>query len=126
MTWYALEDPDPEQEWWRTETSRGQVYYGGNILEAGINSTRGSAVEAIAKLIFANKNRASYFQQSLQQIVQDSSIAVRSCAAEALTSMLNYDRELAVSLFKQLCETEDVLLGTQAVEQFLYSNRQGG
>jgi hypothetical protein len=120
MTWYALEDPDPEQEWWRTETSRGQVYYGGNILEAGINSTRGSAVEAIAKLIFANKNRASYFQQSLQQIVQDSSIAVRSCAAEALTSMLNYDRELAVSLFKQLCETEDVLLGTQAVEQFLY------
>jgi len=120
VTWYALEDPDPEQEWWRTETSSGQVYYGGNILEAGINSTRGSAVEAIAKLIFADKNRTSYFKQPLQQIVQDPSIAVRACTAEALTAVLNYDRDLAVTLFQQLCETEDALLGTQTVEQFLY------
>jgi hypothetical protein len=119
VTWYALNDPNPEQEFWRTETSNGQVYYGGDILSAGINSTRGSAVSAIAKLIFAEKNRASYFQQSLQQIVQDSSIGVRSCAAEALTAMLNYDRDIAVSLFQQLCDTEDALLGTPTVEYFL-------
>jgi len=120
VTWYALNDPNPEQEWWRTETSNGQVYYGGDILSAGINSTRGSAVSAIAQLIFADKNRASYFQQSLQQIVQDSSIAVRSFVAQALTAMLNYDRDLAVSLFQQLCDTEDALLGTQTVEDFFY------
>ena len=81
VTWYALNDPSPQQESWRTKTSNGQVYYGGDILSAGINSTRGSAVSAIAQLIFADKNRASYFQQSLQQIVQDSSIAVRSCGS---------------------------------------------
>jgi hypothetical protein len=120
LVWYALEDPNPEQEVWRTKTSSGQVYYGGDILNAGINSTRGSAVNAIAKLTFADKNRVSYFKQPLQQIVQDSSIAVRSCAAEALIAVLNYDRDLAVSLFQQLCETEDTLLGTQTVEQFLY------
>ena len=120
VTWYAVNDPEPEQEWWRTETSNGQVYWGGNIVDAGINSTRGSAVSAIAKLIFADKNRASYFQQSLHQIVQDSSIAVRACAAEALTAVLNYDRDLAVNLFRQLCDTEDALLGTQTVEYFLY------
>src|SRR5919202_1277233 len=33
--------------------------------------------------------------------------------------MLNYDRDLAVSLFQQLCDTEDALLGTQTVEDFL-------
>jgi len=120
LTWYALNDPNPQQESWRTETSNGQVYYGGDILSAGINSTRGSAVSAIAQLIFADKNRASYFQQSLQQIVQDSSIAVRSFVAQALTAMLNYDRDLAVSLFQQLCDTEDALLGTQTVEDFFY------
>jgi hypothetical protein len=120
LVWYALEDPNPEQELWRTRTSSGQVYYGGNVLEAGINSTRGSAVGAIAALIFANKNRTCYFRQSLQQIVRDSSIAVRVCTAEALMAVLNYDRDLAVSLFQQLCETEDVLLGTQTVERFLY------
>ncbi len=119
VTWYALNDPNPQQESWRTETSNGQVYYGGDILSAGIHSTRGSAVSAIAQLILADTNRASYFQESLQQIVQDSSIAVRSCVAQALTAMLNYDRDLAVSLFQQLCDTEDALLGTPTVEYFL-------
>ncbi|MFB2895075.1 NACHT domain-containing NTPase [Aerosakkonemataceae cyanobacterium BLCC-F50] len=117
VTWYAVNDPEPEQEWWRTETYNEQVYWGGDIVYA--ESTRGSAVSAIAKLILADKNRASYFQQSLQQIVQDSSIAVRSCAAEALKALLNYDRDLAVSLFRQLCDTEDALLGTHTVECFL-------
>ena len=117
---YALNDPNPEQELWRTQTSSGQVYYGSNILEAGINSTRGSAVSAIAKLIFADKNRASYFQIPMQQIVRDPSIAVRSCVVEVLTAMLNYERNLAVSLFLKLCETEDTFLGTRTVESFLY------
>lgn len=117
---YALNDPNPEQELWRTETPNGQICYGGDVQSAGINSTRGSAVNTIAKLIFADKNRASYFQLPLQQIVRDPSIAVRSCAAEALTAVLNYDRDLAVSLFQQLCETEDVLLGTHSIEHFLY------
>ncbi|GAB1543373.1 hypothetical protein NUACC21_60470 [Scytonema sp. NUACC21] len=116
---YALNDPDPKQELWRTPTSNGSVYYGGDIREAGINSTRGSAVSAIAKLIFADKNRASYLLIPMQQIVRDSSIAVRSCAAEALTAMLNYDRDLAVNLFHELCKTEDVLLATHTVEKFL-------
>lgn len=117
---YALNDPNPEQELWRNKTSGGQGYYGGDIFNAGINSTRGSAVSAIAKLIFADKNRAAYFQAPMQQIVRDSSIAVRSCAAEALIAMLNYDKDLAVSLFLELCETEDALLGTSPVERFLY------
>lgn len=117
---YALNEPNPEQELWRTQTSGGQVYYSGDILTAGINSTRGSAVSAISKLIFADKNRASYFQIPMQQIVRDPSIAVRCCTAEALTAMLNYDRNLAVSLFLKLCETEDELLGTRTVEIFLY------
>jgi len=120
LVWYALENLNSEQELWRTQTSSGQVYYDGDILHAGINSTRGSAVGAIAALIFAEKNRTSYFELLLQQIVRDPSIAVRACAAEALTAVLNYDRDLAVSLFQQLCETEDALLGTQTVERFLY------
>lgn len=114
LIWYALNDSDPKRESQNSnQTSR-------DILNEGINSTRGSAIEAITKLIFADKNRASYFQQPLQQIVQDSSIAVRSCAAETLTAMLNYDRDLAVNLFQQICDTEDAVLGTQTVEYFLY------
>ncbi|WP_027845854.1 hypothetical protein [Mastigocoleus testarum] len=118
VIWYALNDPDPVAELQRTNQSH-------NILSKGINSARGSAVSAIAKLIFADKNRASYFQEALQQIVKDPCIAVRSCAAKVLTAMLNYDRNLAVSLFQELCKTEeDALLGTQTVESFLYYGSQ--
>lgn len=116
---YALNDSDPEKEFWRKTEPNDTIYYGGDILTAEINSVRGSAVEAIASLIFADKTRGAYFQYPLEQIVRDQSIAVRSCAAEALTAMLNYDRDLAVHLFLKLCDTEDVLLGIRTVERFL-------
>jgi hypothetical protein len=120
LTCYALNDSNPEQEFWRTSVSGGGVYYNGDVYTAGINSTRGSAISAIASLIFADKDRTAYFLLPLQQAVGDSSIAVRSCVAEVLTAVLNYNRDLAVNLFLKLCETEDVLLGTQSVEHFLY------
>lgn len=117
---YALNAPDPEQESWRTSAPGGGVYYSGEVYTAGINSTRGRAMSTIASLIFADKDRTAYFLLPLQQAVRDSSTAVRSCVAEALMAVLNYNRDLAVSLFLKLCETEDVLLGTQSVEHFLY------
>jgi hypothetical protein len=120
LVFYALNDPDPEQESWRTSAPGGGVYYNGDVDMAGIDSTRGRAMNAITSLIFADQDRTAYFLAPLQQAVRDSSIAVRSCVAEALTAVLNYNRDLAVSLFLKLCETEDVLLGTQSVDYFLY------
>lgn len=120
LVWYALNDPDPEQELWRTQAEGGQFYYGGSILNTGINTVRGNAATAIAKLIFADKTRAPYFQPVLTAMVCDPSIAVRACVAEALMAVLNYDRDLAVQLFLELCATEDALLETQTVEHFLY------
>ncbi|NES80248.1 MAG: hypothetical protein F6K10_01450 [Moorea sp. SIO2B7] len=120
VIYYALKDTNPQQELWRTKARADQVYYDGDILQAGINSVRGSAVSAIAKLIFKDKNRTAYFQEALEKIVSDYSIAVRSCAAEALTAVLNYDRDLAVRLFIKLCDTEDILLKTSTVDHFLY------
>jgi hypothetical protein len=120
LTCYAVNDPDPQQELWRTEVQGGGTYYGGDIHSAGINSTRGSAVGAIAKLIFADSDRTVFFQNSLWQIVRDSSLAVRSCAAETLIAVINYDRNFAVKLFQQLCDTDELLLGTYPVERFLY------
>jgi hypothetical protein len=155
LIWYALNDPDPDQELWRTQVENinssgldpevqklqldssensssdpdllsqdealsNSSYYGGDIVTAGINTVRGSAATAIAKLIFAEKDRASYFHDSLKEMVNDRLLSVRACVAEALMAMLNYDRDIAVGLFTELCETEEVLLGTQTVKHFLY------
>ena len=120
LTHYAVNDPDPQQELWKTEAQGGGYYYESDIHSAGINSTRGNALGAIAKLIFADSDHAAFFQDSLQKIVTDSSLAVRSCAAEILIAVINYDRSFAVRLFQQLCDTDELLLGTYPVERFLY------
>lgn len=117
---YALNDPDPKQETRQSKIKTDNSSRQEDFLFLGINSVRGSAVGAIARLIFANKERADYFRKFLPQIVTDHSIAVRACAAEMLTALLNYDRDLAVNLFLDLCKTEDILLGVPTVERFLY------
>ncbi len=54
---------------------------------------------------------------TLERMVQDRSISVRSWVALALNMI--QDRDIAVKLFQLLCETEDILLGTNHVEDFL-------
>ena len=121
VAWYATEDPAPQQELWRTlALPSSDFYYGGDILGHGINTVRGGAARAIARLIESNHQRTTYLQPVLEKMVQDPSIAVRSCVAQALIAVLRYDRDLAIELFKQLCETEDVLLKTRFIERFIY------
>ena len=121
VAWYATKDPDPDRELWRTPVPpSGDYYYGGNVLEHGINTTRGRAAEAIARLMEAGPERIGYFRPALEMMVRDPSIAVRSCVAQALIAVLRFDRDLAVEFFKQLCDTEDTLLQTHYVERFIY------
>ena len=118
---YATEDPDPGQELWRTQVPpSGEYYYGGNALEHGINTVRGRAAQAVAKLIEGDHQRVVRFRPILEKMVQDPSIAVRSSVAQALIAVLRFDRDLGVELFRQLCNTEDALLCTPFVERFMY------
>ena len=125
VAWYATEDPDPQQELWRTQvtpqiTSEVEHYYRGDILTNGINTSRGRAAQALARLIESDHQRIAYFQSALEKMVQDPSIAVRSCVAQALIAVLRFDRDLAVELFWKLCNTEDALLRTPFIERFMY------
>ena len=125
VAWYATEDCDPQKELWRTQvtpqiTADVEYYYRGDILTNGINTSRGRAAEALAGLIESEPHRAAYLQHAFEKMVQDPSIAVRSCVAQALIAVLRFDRDLAVGLFRQLCNTEDALLRTPFVERFMY------
>ena len=118
---FATEDPDPDQELWRTPVPHsGEFYHRGNILDHGINTVRGRAAQAVAKLIEGDHQRIVNFQPALEKMVQDPSIAVRSCVSQALIAVLRFDWDLAVELFRQLCDTEDALLHTPFVERFMY------
>ena len=121
VAWYGTEAPDPDQELWRTPIlPSSEFYYRRDILNHGINTARGRAAQAIAKLIEGGQERIAYFRPALEKMVQDPSIAVRSCVAQALTAVLRFDRNVAVELFKRLCNTEDALLQTHFVERFMF------
>ena len=120
VAWYATEDPDPEEDYWRTQVSPETTdRLDEEILINGIRTNRGRAAQAMAKLIEKDHTRITYFQPALEKMVQDPSIAVRSCVAETLFTILRHDRDLAVTLFRQLCNTEDALLQTPFIERFL-------
>ena len=121
VAWYATEDPDPSEELWRVQPSPGQeYYYRGDPSENGINTNRGRAAHAMASLIEADGSRVPHFLSALERMVKDPSTAVRSCVAQTLIAVLRHDRDLAVKLFQQLCDSEDGLLQTRFIERFLF------
>jgi hypothetical protein len=96
VAWYAIEDPDPEQERWRTQEPSGGRHAGDDIHISAINSVRGRAAEAVRDLIFHDGSRLGHFLPTLDRMVEDPSIAVRSCVASTLRAVLRHDRDLVV------------------------------
>ena len=120
VAWYATEDPDPEEDVWPTQVSPEKTNrVDERILTNGINTNRGRAARAMARLIEHDHKRIAYFQPALEEMVLDTSTAVKSCVAQTLLAVLRHDRDFAVELFQQLCNTEDALLQTRFIERFL-------
>ncbi len=120
IVWYATEDLDPTEEFCLSDNTGGATAYGSDPHFHGINSVRGSAAHAIATLIAQDVAYWEYFAPILELMVGDPSIAVRSCVADACIQVLRYDRPSAIRLFLRLCDTDDVLLTTRPIEDFIY------
>jgi len=120
IAWYAIQDPDPAEELWRKDKGTNGPYYNGDPYFHGINSVRGNAATAIARLIVKDLRYWEYFAPVLGRMVTDPSLAVRTCVAEACSQALRYDRPQAIALFLQLCEAGDEFLAAPTIERFLY------
>jgi len=115
-------DPDPDREFARTPSVPGETYFSGNLLSAGLNSTRGSAAQAIADVLFHGQERADQFSESLAALVTDPILAVRTQAAEALRALMNHRPDLALDLAEALLTGADVeLFGVRTVTALLVS-----
>ena len=121
LAWYATKAPNPVGEPnWATSVGRARQERDlQDMMNAGLNTDRGAAVYAIAKLLFHNENYLASFKPHLTSMVNDRSIAVRAMVAYILLAVLRYDRDLAVKLFAPLCGADDRLLGTRFVEDFI-------
>ena len=93
LDWLATKHLDPEKELWSEEATSGTPYYGGDILTHGINTTRGRAAWAIRDLIQRNRSYIERFCPTIEQLVNDNSVAVQACTSSTLLAILRHDSE---------------------------------
>jgi len=119
VVWYASQDPDPNIELWRPSPQSATGCYGGSPYGHGINSARGSEAHALAQLIAQDVEHWRHLEPTLGLMADDTSLAVRTCVAEAGTQALRHDRPKAIALFLRLCTLGDALLASAPIERFL-------
>ncbi len=119
LHWLATEHEDPAREAWQEDAGGGRKYYNGDIHMNGINTTRGRAAEAIRNLIFTEDAYIDRFRPTLDQIIRDPSAAVLSCVAETIRAVAHHDPVLGMSLFHRMNLSEDRLLATHHVYEFI-------
>ena len=126
LNWLATGHSDPEKELWMEEATSGTPNYREDILDHGINSTRGSAAEAIRDLIQWDASYIDRFRTTIEKLVGDRSLSVRACAASAILYITNHDWEFAFGQFDRLIEPQgdqtdsDYLLANPYMYRFIY------
>jgi hypothetical protein len=111
----AVEHPDPAPESGKVEQARNKS----DIRIDGRNSVRGRAAIAIGTLIYRNKNYLPIFENTINHLVTDQSVAVRACAARTLMSVAYHNTPCALTLFKKLIGSDDYLFATDYVQRFI-------
>ena len=102
--WQKPPDPDPV---------RGPI-------NQAINSARGAAAWSIATLLFANRNRWHQFKPTVEQLITDPVLAVRSVAVQSLLAILDTNREDAIDGFQLLIDDAEPILGSKEIEKFVH------
>ena len=120
VAWYATEDSDPKEDLWLKSGAGGdEPLFGGSIDMAAINCVRGTAAQALSRLLFPDAERLVKLLPAIERLVDDKSIAVRASASWTLIGVLKHDRDLAVQLFRTLCSVDDAILRATGVERFM-------
>ena len=112
-------DPDPASERARTKTESSVYAHRGDLLAAGLNSTRGQAARAVASVIFAGDDHPTALLPVLESLATDEILAVRVWAAEGVRALLNHSQDQALDLAERLFNAPIDVLDTQTSELLL-------
>ena len=104
-----VESKEPSKEDWNDD-----------MHSDGFNTTRGRVAYAIRGLILANATNIDRFRPTLQRMVCDRSPAVLSCVADTLNVVAHSDAALALLLFERMDLSEDRLLATRPMYDFIH------
>ncbi len=110
----VAEDPDPEVDDWRDPDKERAP------LTQAINSARGAAAEELARLLFADRSRWEILRPTVERLVVDRVLAVRSVAVRCLLAILDTHRSDALNCFERLITGAEPIRGTPFIEQFVH------
>ena len=119
LAWLATQHPDPREDIWPEQTADGEHDWPDEILTNGINTTRGRAAEAIRDQIFNNAEYVDRFRDTLNVLVHDQSVAVLSCVASTIYAVAAHDVNRALGLLDTMVISDERLLATPHMCQFL-------
>jgi hypothetical protein len=85
----------------------------------GRNSVPGHAVETIANLINCDACYLDKFGETAEKLMEHPDLSVRACVASMLVSIAVHDPSRAIRLFHRLLATDDRLLATNYVVNFI-------
>ena len=112
LHWLATEHEDPAREAWLKDGS-------GDLLNNGINTTRGRVAEAIKKLILSDADYIDRLRPTLDLMIRDPSPSVLSCVAGTLRAVAYHDPASGMSFFQRMNLSEEGLLTTPHVRQLI-------
>ena len=114
----ALNDPDPASDTWQ-EPGSSFGSPGAEAITQAINSSRGTAAMAIARLLFADDRRWHRLKSTVDVVITDHVLAVRAVGVRCLLAILDSNRSDALAGFGRLTEDADAILATSYVEEFM-------
>ncbi len=106
LHWLATEHEDPVTTGWQED-------------DVGIETTRGSAADAIRRLVVEDAACILRFRVTLDRLIRDPSAGVRACAAGTLRAVTDRNPALGMTLFNGMNLSEDRLLAAPQVYGFI-------
>ena len=90
------------------------------IFKPSLTSARGAAAEELARLLFADRSRWEILRPTVERLVVDRVLGVRSVAVRCLLAILDAHRSDALTYFEKLITGAKPIRGTPFVEQFVH------
>ncbi|MFE9404757.1 hypothetical protein ACFYNY_23810 [Streptomyces sp. NPDC006530] len=111
-------DPHPEQDIRDADAEGTRT----DLLTAGMNATRGQAALTVAALLFHGSEHLHALTPLVTRLANNSVLAVRVCAAQAVLALMKHDPQIALDTTEQLLNHQDANVYNASTTQRLLIN----
>ncbi len=121
LSWLATQHPHPDSATVSDEAERPSSDGVRGIYTAGINTTRGRAAEAVAKLIVRDADNIDRFEEAIDAMLIEQHVAVVACVGRAIAAVGAHDAPRGIQLVSRVECADAVVLATPHFQGFLAS-----